>query len=123
MWLCSALVLERCCCVVASLLCGRIFVLSRCILCGRVFELSRCNRHCWLGLFRFPFQVLGGSSCTNVMLYHRGEEADYDGWGVDGWTGKDVLPYFKKAEVNVESHVVGDDRGTAQLWFVCSGSL
>lgn len=45
-------------------------------------------------------QVLGGSSCTNVMLYHRGEEADYDAWGVDGWKGKDVLPYFKKAEVN-----------------------
>lgn len=47
-------------------------------------------------------QVLGGSSCTNVMLYHRGEEADYDAWGVDGWKGKDVLPYFKKAEVNDE---------------------
>ncbi|CAM9921007.1 unnamed protein product [Ascophyllum nodosum] len=45
-------------------------------------------------------KVLGGSSCTNVMLYHRGEEADYDAWGVEGWTGKDVLPYFKKAENN-----------------------
>lgn len=40
------------------------------------------------------------------MLYHRGEEADYDAWGVDGWSGKDVLPYFKKAEVsdNAASH-------------------
>lgn len=36
------------------------------------------------------------------MLYHRGEEGDYDAWGVDGWAGKDVLPYFKKAEVNHE---------------------
>lgn len=55
----------------------------------------------WVILDRFIFlcQVLGGSSCTNVMLYHRGEEADYDAWGVDGWAGKDVLPYFKKAEV------------------------
>lgn len=33
------------------------------------------------------------------MLYHRGEESDYDSWGVEGWTGNDVLPYFKKAEV------------------------
>lgn len=33
------------------------------------------------------------------MLYHRGEESDYDAWGVEGWAGKDVLPYFKKAEV------------------------
>lgn len=47
----------------------------------------------------FAVQVLGGSSCTNVMLYHRGEQADYDAWGVEGWGGKDVLPYFKKAEV------------------------
>lgn len=49
-------------------------------------------------------QVLGGSSCTNVMLYHRGEESDYDGWGVEGWSGKDVLPYFKKAEVPLSVH-------------------
>lgn len=53
----------------------------------------------------FTRQVLGGSSCTNVMLYHRGEEADYDAWGVDGWTGKDVLPYFKKAEVRMNQMV------------------
>lgn len=33
------------------------------------------------------------------MLYHRGVESDYDSWGVEGWTGSDVLPYFKKAEV------------------------
>lgn len=33
------------------------------------------------------------------MLYHRGEESDYDAWGMEGWSGKDVLPYFKKAEV------------------------
>lgn len=52
------------------------------------------------------------------MLYHRGEEADYDGWGVDGWTGKDVLPYFKKAEVNDESHVLGDGRGTKRWVFL-----
>lgn len=48
-------------------------------------------------------QVLGGSSCTNAMLYHRGTESDYDEWGVEGWKGKDVLPYFKKAEVRCTS--------------------
>eukprot|EP00903_Cladosiphon_okamuranus_P007876 g7613.t1 len=52
------------------------------------------------GVYLCRGKVLGGSSCTNVMLYHRGEEADYDTWGVDGWSGKDVLPYFKKAENN-----------------------
>lgn len=30
------------------------------------------------------YQVLGGSSCTNVLLHHRGSKADYDEWG-NGW--------------------------------------
>lgn len=64
----------------------RWFLFAHVCLCDRLFRV-------------IPEQVLGGSSCTNVMLYHRGEEADYDQWGVEGWTGKDVLPYFKKAEV------------------------
>lgn len=66
--------------------------------------------------FCFTCQVLGGSSCTNVMLYHRGEEADYDAWGVDGWTGKDVLPYFKKAEVNDGSTGYDTQNGDRCLW-------
>jgi len=46
--------------------------------------------------------VLGGSSCTNVCLYTRGSQSDFDSWGKDfgikGWSAKDVLPYFKKTE-------------------------
>jgi choline dehydrogenase-like flavoprotein len=39
------------------------------------------------------------------MLYVRGQKQDYDGWadlGCDGWGWDAVLPYFKKAENNVE---------------------
>lgn len=46
-------------------------------------------------------KVLGGSSSTNGMLYCRGAAADYDGWaalGNDGWSYREVLPYFKRAE-------------------------
>lgn len=46
-------------------------------------------------------KTLGGSSAINGMMYVRGLPADYDGWaymGADGWSWKDVLPYFKKAE-------------------------
>ncbi|XP_063697680.1 glucose dehydrogenase [FAD, quinone]-like [Culicoides brevitarsis] len=43
---------------------------------------------------------LGGSSLINVMMYVRGHKADYDGWGLDGWSWDDVLPYFMKAERN-----------------------
>ncbi|XP_017487757.1 PREDICTED: glucose dehydrogenase [FAD, quinone]-like [Rhagoletis zephyria] len=46
-------------------------------------------------------KVLGGSSVLNVMLYVRGNRADYDDWernGAYGWGWKNVFPYFLKAE-------------------------
>mmetsp|Transcript_15233 Transcript_15233/g.31403 ORF Transcript_15233/g.31403 Transcript_15233/m.31403 type:complete len:607 (+) Transcript_15233:42-1862(+) len=60
-------------------------------------------------------KVLGGSSCTNVLLHHRGTKADYDNWGVEGWKGDDVLPYFK----NVQDDTTGRDskfHGTGGEW-------
>ena len=50
------------------------------------------------GVYLCRGKVVGGSSCANVMLYHRGSAADYDAWGVEGWGGADVLDYFKKSE-------------------------
>ena len=49
-------------------------------------------------------KALGGSSAINAMLYIRGQKEDYDSWaalGCDGWGWDDVLPYFRKAENNV----------------------
>jgi choline dehydrogenase-like flavoprotein len=46
---------------------------------------------------------LGGSSSMNAMLYVRGNPLDYDGWaaeGATGWSWKEVLPYFLRAEDN-----------------------
>ena len=45
-------------------------------------------------------RTLGGSSSINAMVYMRGNRADYDGWGCDGWSFDDLLPYFKRAEDN-----------------------
>lgn len=48
-------------------------------------------------------KVLGGSSSVNAMIYARGHASDYDGWaaqGNPGWSFKEVLPYFKRAEHN-----------------------
>ena len=48
-------------------------------------------------------KVLGGGSSINAQIYTRGHPADYDGWskdGCDGWSYREVLPYFKRAEGN-----------------------
>lgn len=43
---------------------------------------------------------LGGSSAVNGLIYVRGQKEDFDSWGAEatGWSYKDVLPYFKRAE-------------------------
>ncbi|XP_069127708.1 L-sorbose 1-dehydrogenase-like [Argopecten irradians] len=46
-------------------------------------------------------KVLGGCSSINMMVYIRGSRHDYDNWakeGCEGWSYKDVLPYFLKSE-------------------------
>jgi len=43
-------------------------------------------------------KVLGGSSCTNVCLHHRGSARDYDNWDIPGWSAEDVLPVFIKCQ-------------------------
>ena len=51
-------------------------------------------------------RVIGGSGSINGMVYTRGQLADYDGWaqrGALGWSGADVLPYFRKNEFNQDA--------------------
>lgn len=59
-------------------------------------------------------RVLGGSSSTNAMVYIRGNPADYDGWGIPGWSWADLLPYFLKGEDN--------ERGASE-WHGAGGPL
>jgi 5-(hydroxymethyl)furfural/furfural oxidase len=50
-------------------------------------------------------RVLGGGSSINGQLANRGAPSDYDEWqakGAAGWGWKDVLPYFKKVERDMD---------------------
>jgi choline dehydrogenase-like flavoprotein len=50
-------------------------------------------------------KALGGSTVLNGGVYMRGLKKDYDNWaamGNTGWSYKDVLPFFKKSENNLE---------------------
>lgn len=52
-------------------------------------------------------KVQGGSGSINAMIYARGQEKDYDDWaqaGNNGWSYRDVLPYFRK----LETHPLGN---------------
>jgi choline dehydrogenase len=48
---------------------------------------------------------LGGSSSINGLVYIRGNPEDFNGWqaqGALGWSYRDVLPYFRRAETRQE---------------------
>ncbi|XP_027204472.2 glucose dehydrogenase [FAD, quinone]-like [Dermatophagoides pteronyssinus] len=53
-------------------------------------------------------KVLGGSSAINYMMYVRGNRHDFDDWsakGAYGWSYREVLPYFIRAEDNQDPDI------------------
>lgn len=59
-------------------------------------------------------RILGGGSSINGLNANRGSPEDYDGWetlGADGWNWKNVLPYFRKLErdLNFDGEYHGKD--------------
>ncbi len=57
-------------------------------------------------------RLLGGSNIINGMIFVRGQKEDYDDWatqGNQGWSWKEVVPYFRKLEKCIG--IDGPDRG------------
>ena len=46
--------------------------------------------------------VVGGSGAINGGYFCRGLPADFDGWGISGWSWDDVLPHFRAIETDVD---------------------
>ena len=52
-------------------------------------------------------KVTGGSSAINTSAFFRGVPEDFDHWaalGNDRWSFREVLPYFRKIETDVDYH-------------------
>jgi choline dehydrogenase-like flavoprotein len=67
-------------------------------------------------------KVLGGSSSINVLLYNRGDAADYDLWetkyGCTGWGSNNVLSYFVKHQDDQSGLAAKNPKyhGTGGMW-------
>ncbi len=69
-------------------------------------------------------KVLGGSSSINGLVYIRGNPQDFERWareGAVGWSYRDVLPYFMRAEAREEGG--NDYRGAGGKLQTRYGSL
>lgn len=47
-------------------------------------------------------KVLGGSGAINGGYFVRAVPADFDDWGVPGWSDADVLPYYRRSEHDLD---------------------
>lgn len=58
------------------------------------------------GIYRYEqARIMGGGSSINGMMANQGAPGDYDDWaaqGADGWTWRDVLPFFRKLEHDLD---------------------
>ncbi|XP_059174133.1 L-sorbose 1-dehydrogenase-like [Physella acuta] len=57
-------------------------------------------------------KILGGSSQINYMQWSRGHRLDFDRWaeqGSEGWSYRDVLPFFMRSEDVVPKHLANKE--------------
>lgn len=73
-------------------------------------------------------RVVGGCSSVNSLVYVRGHGADYDHWGIPGWTYGELVPSFEAVEARLNprlpeqlsSVALGFCRGAQELGLTSS---
>lgn len=44
--------------------------------------------------------TLGGGSAVNLLMYARGQQADFNDWKAKGWSAEELLPFLKKVNLS-----------------------
>ncbi|EFY86565.1 glucose-methanol-choline (gmc) oxidoreductase, putative [Metarhizium acridum CQMa 102] len=48
-------------------------------------------------------RTLGGGSTVNLLMYARGQKADFNGWKEKGWSAEELVPFLQKASISCRS--------------------
>lgn len=59
-------------------------------------------------------RMVGGSGSINSMVWFRGQQADFDDWGIDGWRWQDVEFSFINVEEQLQPQVIPHPHPLAQ---------
>lgn len=46
-------------------------------------------------------KTLGGGSAVNLLMYARGQRADFDGWEAEGWSADELVPFLEKVSISL----------------------
>jgi choline dehydrogenase len=73
---------------------------------------------------QFPLprtRIVGGTTAVNGCVWLRGSASDYDAWatlGNPGWSFRDMLPYFQRAESDPQGGPLAGTRGPVPVFRV-----
>ena len=71
-------------------------------------------------------RIVGGTTTVNGCVWLRGSAADYDGWaelGNPGWSFRDMLPYFQRAESDPHGGPLAGTRGPVPVFRVAEREI
>jgi choline dehydrogenase len=71
-------------------------------------------------------RIVGGTTAVNGCVWLRGSASDYDAWanlGNPGWSFRDMLPYFQRAESDPQGGPLAGTRGPVPVFRVADRDI